>query len=201
MLLKKTAETSVQLNELIHNRWSPRAYSDRMVSNEDLIAVLEAARWAASCQNMQPWRYIVTTRDDIAEHQRMVQCLKPGNQEWAPAAPVLMIALANLMRPNGEENRHAFHDTGAATALLTLEATSRGLCVRQMAGIDVDKVRETYAVPADHGVVAGIALGYQGELDRLPEHRQEQEKTPRARNPLSDMIFAGTFGNSSPLVS
>jgi nitroreductase len=201
MLPNKPAETSVQLTELIRNRWSPRAYSDRAVSNEDLIAVLEAARWAASCNNMQPWRYIVTTKDDAAEHQRMVECLKTGNQEWAPAAPVLMIALANLMRPNGDENRHAFHDTGAASALLTLEATARGLFVRQMAGIEVDKVRETYAVPDDYGVVAGIALGYQGELESLPEHRQEPETAPRIRNPLSDMIFAGTFGNSSPLVA
>lgn len=201
MLPKKTAETSVQLNELIRNRWSPRAYSDRPVSREDLVAVLEAARWAASCNNMQPWRYIVTTKDDAAEHQRMVECLKPGNQEWAPAAPVLMIALAGLMRPNGDENRHAFYDTGAASALLTLEATARGLFVRQMAGIEVDKVRETYAVPADYGVIAGIALGYQGEPESLPAHRQEPETAPRSRNPLSDMIFAGTFGDSSPLVS
>lgn len=200
MLPQKPAETSVQLNELIRNRWSPRAYSDRSVSREDLFAVLEAARWAASCNNMQPWRYIVTTKDDAAEHQRMVDCLKPGNQEWAPVAPVLMIALANLMRPNGDENRHAFYDTGAASALLTLEATARGLCVRQMAGIEVDKVRETYSVPDDYSVVAGIALGYQGEPESLPVHRREPETAPRVRNPLSDMIFAGTFGNSSPLV-
>lgn len=201
MLPTKTAETSVQLSELIRSRWSPRAYSDRPVSREDLVAVLEAARWAASCQNMQPWRYIVTTRDEAAEHQRMVACLKPGNQEWAPAAPVLMIALANLKRPNGEENRHAFYDTGAASALLTLEAMARGLFVHQMAGILVDKVRETYAVPADYGVVAGIALGYQGEVENLPAHRQEQETAPRSRNPLSDMIFSGAFGKASPIVS
>lgn len=201
MLPQKPAETSIQLTELIRNRWSPRAYADRPVSREDLVAVLEAARWAASCNNMQPWRYIVATKDDTAEHQRMVACLKTGNQEWAPTAPVLMIALANLKRPNGDENRHAFHDTGAASALLTIEAAARGLSVRQMAGIEVDKVRETYAVPDDHGVVAGIALGYQGELEVLPAHRQEQETAPRARNPLSDMVFTGTFGASSPLAS
>ncbi len=201
MLPKKPAETSVPLNELIRNRWSPRAYSDRMVSREDLIAVLEAARWAASCQNMQPWRYIVATKDDTAEHQRMVACLKPGNQEWAPTAPVLMMVLASLKRPNGGENRHAFYDTGAASALLTVEATARGLSVRQMAGIEVDKVRETYSVPDDHGVIAGMALGYQGAPETLPEHRQEQETTPRIRNPLSDMVFAGTFGKPAPLVS
>jgi len=201
MLPKKPAETSVPLNELIRNRWSPRAYADRMVSREDLIAVLEAARWAASCQNMQPWRYIVTTKDDTAEHQRMVACLKPGNQEWAPTAPVLMMALASLKRPNGDENRHAFYDSGAASALLTLEATARGLSVRQMAGIEVDKVRETYSVPDDYGVIAGMALGYQGAPETLPEHRQEQETSPRIRNPLSDMVFTGTFGKSAPLVS
>ncbi len=201
MLQRKPAETTVQLNELIRNRWSPRAYSDRMVPQEDLIAVLEAARWAASCQNMQPWRYIVTTKDDTAEHRRMVDCLKPGNQEWAPTAPVLMMVLASLKRPNGDENRHAFYDTGAASALLTLEAASRGLSVRQMAGIEADKVRETYAVPDDHGVIAGMALGYQGTPETLPEHRQEQEAQPRVRNPLSDMVFAGTFGKTAPQVS
>jgi nitroreductase len=201
MLPNKPAETSVPLNDLIRNRWSPRAYSNRMVPREDLVAVLESARWAASCNNMQPWRYIVTTREDAVEHQRMVDCLKPGNQEWAPKAPVLMIALASLMRPNGDENRHAFYDTGAASALLTLEAAARGLFARQMAGIEVDKVRETYAVPDDYGVVAGIALGYQGEPGNLPEHRQEPETAARVRNPLADMVFTGAFGTSSPLVS
>ncbi len=201
MLPKKPADTSVPLNELIRNRWSPRAYSDRPVATEDLVAVLEAARWAASCSNMQPWRYIVTTRDDAADHQRMVDCLKPGNQEWAPKAPVLMIALAKLMRPNGDKNRHAFYDTGAATALLAIEATAPGLSVRQMAGIEVDKVRETYSVPDDYDVVAAIALGYQGEATVLPAHRQEPEAEPRVREPLSDLIFSGTFGKSSPFVS
>lgn len=201
MLPEKPADTPIPLTDLIRNRWSPRAYSDRPVSRDDLIAVLEAARWAASCNNMQPWRYLVTTRDDAAEHQRMVNCLKPGNQEWAPMAPVLMIALANRKRPDGDDNRHALHDTGAASALLTLEASARGLFVRQMAGIEVDKVRETYAVPADYDVVAGLALGYQGEPDTLPEHRQEPETAPRVRNPLSDMVFAGAFGKTSALVS
>jgi nitroreductase len=201
MLPKKPAETSIQLNSLIQNRWSPRAYSDRSVSREDLIAVLEAARWAASCNNMQPWRYIVTTKDDAVEHQRMVDCLKAGNQEWAPVAPVLLIALASLKRPNGDDNRHAFYDTGAASALLTIEAAARGLFVRQMAGIEVDNVRQTYAVPDDYGVVAGMALGYQGEPESLPEHRQEPETAPRSRNSLSDIVFTGTFGNASPLVS
>ncbi len=201
MLPKKPAETSIPLNDLIHNRWSPRAYSDRMVSREDLVAVLEAARWAASCNNIQPWRFIVSMRDDTENHQRMVSCLKPANQEWAPKASVLMFALARLNKPNGDDNRHAFYDTGAASALLTLEAASRGLHVRQMAGIDPDKVRETFAVPDDFGVVCGIALGYQGDPEILSEQRQEQEAAPRVRNPLSDMVFHGTFGKTSPLIS
>lgn len=201
MLPTKPAQTSVPLNELISNRWSPRAYSDRPVAREDLLAVLEAARWAASCSNMQPWRYIVTTREDKVEHQRMVNCLKAGNQEWAPVAPVLMIVLAKLTRPNGDDNRHAFYDTGAASALLTIEAAARGLFARQMAGIEVDKVRETYSVPDDHGVVAGLALGYQGEPENLPAHRQEPETEARSRNPLNEMVFSATFGNSSKLVS
>ena len=104
-------------------------------------------------------------------------------------APVLMAALANLKRPNRDDNHHALHDIGAASALLTLEASARALLVRQMAGIEVDKVRETYAVPADDDVVAGLALGYQREPDTLPEHRQEAETAPRVRNPLSDMVF------------
>ena len=116
-------------------------------------------------------------------------------------APVLLMVLANLKRPNGDDNRHAFYDTGSASALLTIEAASRGLVLRQMAGIEVDKVRTTYSVPDDHGVIAGMALGYQGEPESLPEHRQEPETAPRSRNPLSDMVFSGTFGNSSSLIS
>ncbi len=201
MLPNKPADTAIKLNDLVRNRFSTRAYSDKPVAREDIIAVLEAARWAASSNNIQPWRYIVATKDEPEEHQRIVSCMKPGNQEWAPVAPVLMMALAKLEKPSGEENRHAFHDTGAATAQLTMEATARGLFVRQMAGILPDKVREVFSVPDDFGVVAGLALGYQGDPADLPEHRQGPEAAARERQPLTDMVFAGSFGKTSPLVS
>lgn len=200
MPVKKHAQTAIPIHDLIGNRWSPRAFADRPVSGDDLVAVLEAARWAASSNNMQPWRYIVATKADAGAYQRMLECLVPGNQEWAQAAPVLMISLADLKRPNGEENRHAFHDTGAASAQMTAEATARGLVIHQMGGIDREKIRHVYAVPADHDAVAGIALGYQGEPESLPEGRCEAESAPRSRKPLSEIVFSGSFGKASPLV-
>lgn len=196
----KPADTSVAVHDLIRERWSPRAFADRSVSGEDLVALLEAARWAASSSNLQPWHYIVATRDDPGEFQRMVDCLMPGNQDWAPQAPVLMISVAKMNRDSDRPNRHAFHDTGAASAQLTAEASARGLVVHQMGGIEVDRIREVYALPEGFEPVAGIAVGYQGEPDNLPEKRRESETAPRTRKPLSEMVFKGRFGQASPLV-
>ena len=199
---EKLADTQYPINDLLRQRWSPLAFSDQMVEPEKLCSVLEAARWAASSYNEQPWSFIVATKDNQGEFERLLSCLAEGNQEWALNAPVLMISVAKLhFERNGKENRHAFHDVGAAAAQLAIQATANGLFIHQMAGFDVLKTREIYSIPEGYEPVAAIALGYQGDPQALSEKLQQRELTPRSRNPLEKSVFSGAWNQASPLVT
>lgn len=203
MTLKKPADADHPIHDLIRERWSPRAFADKPVARETLLTVLEAARWSASSNNGQPWAFILATRSDAAEHQRLVDCLMPGNQGWAKAAPILMLAFARMeWETEARANRTAQHDLGLAAATLTLQAEAEGLVVHQMAGIDVGKIRDTYDVPAVYEPMSAIAIGYQGEVEDLDdETMREREVAPRVRKTLPEFVFGGKFGTSSPLVS
>lgn len=193
--------TQYPLHELILRRWSPRAFADRSVDPATLTRLLEAARWAPSCFNEQPWRYLVATRDNPAEFEKMLGCLVEGNQTWAKLAPVLMISVAKLaFARDASPNRHAFHDVGAASAFMTFQATSLGLFVHQMGGIHVDRAREVYSIPEGFEAVAGIALGYLGDPSVLPETMRTREMKPSGRQPLEAMVFGGRWGEKFPLV-
>src|SRR5688500_18464285 len=169
-MMQKAADTTYAIEELLKQRWSPRAFSDRPVEPEKLLRLWEAARWAASCANEQPWYFIVATKQDEAEYTRLLSCLRENNQQWARQAPVLMASVAKLaFDANGQPNRYAFHDVGLAVANLITQATALGLCVHQMAGFYPEKVRELYGVPAAFEPVAGIVLGYPGDPALLPE--------------------------------
>ena len=200
MTLKKPAETSEPVHELIRDRWSPRAFQDRGVPKDVLVSLLEAARWAPSCNNSQPWRYILATRDDGAEYEKAQSCINERNQRWTRGAPVVGFVCAHKIMPNGNPSPTHLYDTGMGTAQLIVQATAHGLYVHQMAGILRDKVRETFAVPDDTDVVCGIALGYQGEAGQLPEELPEREVQPRERRALSDFVFSGRFGQPSPIL-
>jgi nitroreductase len=201
MSIQKLAVTQYPLHELIVRRWSPRAFADRGVEPATLARLLEAARWADSCFNEQPWRYLVATKENPAEFKRMLECLVEGNQVWAKHAPVLMISVAKLaFAHDGKPNRHAFHDVGAASAFLTFQATALGLYVHQMGGIYVDRARETYAIPEGFEAVAGIALGYLGDPQSLSEPMRTRELEPSKRQPLEAMVFGGRWGEKFPLV-
>ncbi len=202
MTLKKPADADHPIHELIRARWSPRAFADKPVPKEKLLSVLEAARWSASSNNGQPWAFILAAKEDGAEHQRLVDCLKPGNQGWAKDAAILMLTFART-KWEGEDrlNRTAQHDLGLAAATLTLQAEAEGLVVHQMAGIEIGKIRETYDVPAVYEPVSAIAIGYQGEVDDLDsETFREREVAPRVRKTLSEFVFSGKFAASSALV-
>lgn len=200
MTMQKLAAAQYPLHELIVRRWSPRAFAGRSVEPATLARLLEAARWAPSCFNEQPWRYLVATRENPAEFERMLGCLMEGNQVWAKHAPVLMISVAKLaFAHDGKPNRHAFHDVGAASAFLTFQATALGLYVHQMGGIYVDRARETYAIPEGFEAVAGIALGYLGDPSMLPDAMRERELAPSSRQPLEGMVFAGRWGEKFPI--
>jgi nitroreductase len=201
-MIDKSADTQYPINDLLQQRWSPLAFSEQMVEPEKLCRVLEAARWAASSYNEQPWSFIVATRENEAEFERLLSCLAEGNQEWAQNAPVLMLSVAKLhFARNGKENRHAFHDVGAASATLALQATALGLFIHQMAGFDVPKAQEIYGIPEDYEPVAAIALGYLGDPNTLSERLLQREQAPRTRKPLEQFVFSGNWNQTSPLVT
>lgn len=199
--VKKPAETSVPIHDLIRHRWSPRAFDPRPVEPEKLRALFEAARWAPSSYNAQPWYFIVGTRDDPETYSRILDSFVEFNQGWAKQAPVLALSVAKLKFDDGKPNRHAFHDVGQAAANLNIQAEALGLSVHQMAGIDPEKARKLFHIPADYEAVAGMALGYAGDPSSLGDEMRKRELAPRQRKPLDSFVFAGEWGKSSPLVS
>lgn len=202
ILMDKAAQTQYPIHDLLRQRWSPLAFSNRMVEPEKLHSVLEAASWAASSYNEQPWSFIVATSENKVEFERLLGCLAEGNQEWARNAPILMISVAKLnFEYNGVENRHAFHDVGAASTTLAIQAAALGLFIHQMAGFDVPKAKEIYGIPEGYEPVAALALGYFGEPQILSERLQQRENAPRTRKPLEDFVFSGSWNQTSPLVT
>lgn len=200
--MEKPAPTDYPIEEILRRRWSPRAFSDRNLEAEKLLSLFEAARWAPSSFNEQPWSFILATKETPAEHAQLLNCLTEKNQQWARLAPVLMVSFASLnFEKTGKPNRHAFHDVGLAVGNLLVEATALGLFVHQMAGFSVDKVREAYHVPEDFEPVAAIAIGYAAEPEVLPETFREQETGPRKRKPISSFVFEGGWGEISPLTT
>jgi len=175
---------------LFHSRWSPRSFSDREVSAADLEKVFEAARWAASSYNEQPWRFLVGTRGSDT-YKKIFDALIPFNQLWAATAPVLILGVAKTtFSHNDTPNRVALYDLGAASSYLTLEAAALGLATHQMAGYDPEAARKAFGISDDYIFGAVIALGYQGEAAALTnEQMHAQEIAPRQRKPLKDFML------------
>jgi len=192
--MEKPAETQQPIHEIIARRWSPRAIDpDRSVSRETLISLLEAARWAPSSGNEQPWRYLVFDRGNPEALEKAWDCLSQGNA-WARKAPLLLLSVAKNNRArNDQPNRHAQHDTGLASENLVLQAVSLGLVAHQMAGFDAGRAREAFAIPDDYTPMAMIAIGYAGNVEDLPPDLQERENAPRSRKPLSEIAFSARW--------
>jgi len=198
----KIADPDHDIDDVFRNRWSPRAFADTPVEPEKIRRMLEAARWTMSSYNEQPWRYVVATKEDDEAYEALLNCLIEGNQEWARLAPVLMMSFVKTtFSRNDEDNRCAEHDVGAASAALTFQATQMGLYVHQMAGIRADVARETFDVPDDVEPMAGLAVGYLGDPEHLPEGRRDAERTPRSRASLSDFVFGPTWGEAADIVA
>jgi nitroreductase len=194
--------TDYPIHELLTKRWSPYAFQNKPVSKADLCSLFEAVRWAASSFNEQPWSYIVATKDNTEEFEQLLSCLVEANQIWAKAAPVLALGIVSLtFKRNDKINRAAVHDLGLAAGNLLVEATARGLHVHQMIGILPDRARELYEIPEGFEVWTGIAIGYKGDPALLPDALKERDLKSKPRKPLSEFVFAGKWGNSSPLVT
>lgn len=200
--MEKPANTDYPIEEILRQRWSPRAFSDRVVEPEKLQSLFEAARWAPSSFNEQPWSFILATKQKQEEYARLLSCLVEKNQQWAHLAPVLMVSIAKLnFDKTGKPNRHAFHDVGLAMGNMLVQATALGLFVHQMAGFSPEKVREIYGVPEGYEPVAGIAIGYAAAVDLLPEPFRVQELGGRSRKPVSSFVFQSRWGEVSTIVS
>ncbi len=198
--MEKPAPSQFPIHDLLRNRWSPRAYDDRAVEPEKLRSLCEAARWAPSSNNAQPWRFLAATKEHKADWDRLFNCLVEGNKKWAHRAPVLMLSVAKLSFDDGSTNRHALHDTGLAAENLVLQAVALGLVAHQMAGFDVGKARKDCGVPDGHEPVAMIAIGYPGDPALLPGYLREREQKARERRPIGDFVFSAQWGEASPLV-
>lgn len=199
--MKKVAETDHPIEPSLQERWSPRAFDARDVEAEHLRSLLEAARWAPSSYNEQPWAFLVARRSEPDEFQRLLECLVEGNRLWAKNAAVLLLSVVSTrFERNGKPNRHASHDVGLATANLTVQATHLGLSVHQMAGFDVEQARKTYAIPEGWEPLTAIAIGHRGDPDTLALPLREKEEAPRQRKPQREFVFCGTFGRVSPWV-
>ena len=196
----KVATPDHAIHELIEQRWSPRAFdATRLVPRPELMRLFEAARWAPSSRNEQPWRYLVLDREAAPDQWRkLFETLSVSNQAWAAAAPVLVLAAVRLSyEDTGTENKMSWYDAGQAVALLTLQATSQGLSVRQMEGFDRARARAAFGIPAEFEPAVAMAIGYAGDPEALSlEKHKAAEKTPRRRRPISDFVYEGTWGNS-----
>jgi nitroreductase len=197
----KQAVTDHPILPVLAERWSPYGFKDRPVSAADLCSIFEAARWAASSYNEQPWNFLVATREHSAEFERILSCLLETNQAWAKTASVLVLGVVSLQfTKNKKDNRAAVHDLGLAAGNLVTEATSRGLSVHQMIGILPDKAREVYQIPEHYEAWTAMAIGYKADPATLPEALKERDLKPRQRKSLPEFVFAGQWGKSSPLV-
>ncbi|MEX2142718.1 MAG: nitroreductase family protein [Pirellulales bacterium] len=196
----RTASTDYPIHELLTKRWSPYAFADRPVAESDLRSLFEAARWAASSYNEQPWSYIIATQDDPQQFQRVLSCLVEGNQVWAKDVPVLALGIVtHRFKLNNKDNRAAVHDLGLAAGNLVIEATARGLVVHQMIGVVPDKAREIFQIPEDSEAWTGLAIGYAGDPNALPDKLKERDLAPRQRKPLAEFVFGEKWGKAAPL--
>ena len=197
-MFEKNALTQTPITETLARRWSGRAYDPvRPVSCEQLLALLEAARWAPSCFGYQPWRFLIFDRHaDPAAWQRAFDCLVESNRAWAGEAPLLLLATADSQFADGRANRWSQYDTGAAVMSLSVQATALGLMVHQMGGFDAGRARAEFAVPATFDCLTMLTVGYQLPLDQIPEALKERELAPRSRREVGESFFAGAWGQA-----
>src|ERR671918_303600 len=193
-IVANRANTDHPVSEIIAKRWSARAFSTRPVEFSKLLSILEAARWAPSSRNEQPWRYIVFTSDNPEMLKKAQSVLKEIN-DYAKRAPILICAIAKkTYSENGNPNRLHFHDLGAANENMFLEAFNQGLIMHEMGGFDVQKARDIFRIPEEFEVGVMIAIGYQDSHLVLPVRLREKAFAPRQRKRLSEIAFLEELG-------
>ena len=194
----KIADPDYPIIPELSQRWSPRAFSDRPIPALLIKKLFEAARWAPSSYNEQPWHFIIAQKEDRDSWERLLSVLVEGNQKWAKTAPLLGISIAKKrFDRNDKPNRHYFHDVGLAMGNLLAEATHHGLYAHQMAGYHKDQAAEKLHIPEAFEPVACFAIGYLGEPDQLEEKMAKSERKERSRKPLSELVSIGDWEGDS----
>ena len=194
---ERKAVTSVPIHDLMARRFSTRAFDpNRPITRKQLVTIIEAGRWAPSCNGDEPWRYLVWDRArDPEGWQKAYDCLSESNRKWVKNVPLLMLSCAgSTFSATGKPNRWTQHDTGAASVTMALQAVALGLVIHQMGGYDVEKVRGAFSIPPDYTPIAMIAVGYQTVPDILDDETKAKELRPRARKPLTERFFEGGWG-------
>lgn len=190
--------TDYPVLDAVKQRYSAYQFADKPVEVEKLHSLFEAARWAASSFNEQPWRFIVATKANASAYEKVLGCLVEANQGWAQAAPVLVLtAIKHDFTYNGSPNRVALHDLGQAAANMALQAADLGLVIHQMAGIEQDKIKDTYQLPEGFTAETAIAIGYPATDTDL----NDAEAKARQRKPFDDFVFGEAWGTASGLFS
>lgn len=193
LITTKLADTKLEIHDFLTARWSPRTFSSKELNTETIQRLFEAARWAASSYNEQPWRFTYGQKGTAA-YDKIFKCLGEFNQGWAKNAPVLVLTAIKEKFGNGKDNYHALHDLGLATANMTFQAQSEGIALHHMAGVDFEKAKEIFEVPDEYHVVSCIAIGYYGgEIGDLPEDLQKKETQQRERKNLEEIVEEGNF--------
>ncbi len=193
--MEKPANTLLTIHPIIKNRWSPRAFSDKPVDEASLQRIFEAARWAPSSFNEQPWRFIVGIKGDDT-WEKLYSSLVEFNQKWAVNAPVLLLAIGNKMSSKGGPNQVYQYDVGQSMAYITFQVESEGLSAHQIGGFSKEKAVELFAIPEDHTPIAVMAIGHQAGPDILEPSFAEMEKAPRTRKSVEALVFSGQFGEA-----
>jgi nitroreductase len=189
------------IHELISERRSIRAFADKSIDDETLSELFEAARWAPSSRNEQPWRFIVSRKEERETFAKIISCLNENNRIWAQHGSVLFITLVKkTFSDNRQPNSHALHDVGQAIGNISFQATALNLFLHQMGGIDREKIKLVFEVPDDFDVVSVIVAGYRGNPEMLPENLHERELQPRIRKNLDELVFSNKFGEKNILV-
>jgi nitroreductase len=199
-MLQKPAVTTAKLHPVLKSRWSPRAFANEPIDDSLIISMLEAARWAPSASNEQPWSFILGKKGDET-YQKIFDTLVEFNQLWAVEAPVLIMACGRIMSTKnpGKPNATYQYDLGQAVAHLTFQAAADGLIVHQMAGFDATKAAEFFFLPDEIKAITVIAVGTFGDPEKLHPNLKKLEFNPRERRPLAESLFAGKYGESAPI--
>jgi nitroreductase len=192
--VQKTRSPTHEINSLIINRWSPRSFVPEEISDKELFSLFEAARWAPSSSNSQPWRFIYAKRN-TKNWNDLFNLLIDFNKQWCidASALVVIVSRKNFERDGKPSITHQF-DTGAAWENLAIQAVSQGLVTHAMAGFDYEKARKDLAIPDDYDVMAMVAIGKRGPKENLSPELQAREM-PNTRKPLSELVMEGKFGN------